>query len=94
MNITIPPLVVTIIIPPLVVTFIIRDVLVNNYTLKIKELRNTLGSINISIDNIEMIQIYLDGFASQFNTIRLAILARENFPSFLDIKSILLAYLG
>ena len=63
---------------------------VTSYTLTIKELCDALGSINIIIDNDEMVQIYLVGLAPRFGTIKSAILARENPPSFFDLPSILL----
>ena len=63
---------------------------VTSYTLKINELCVTLGSINVSIDDEEMVQICLDGLVQRFNTIRSAIIARENPPSFFDLQSILL----
>jgi hypothetical protein len=34
-----------------------RDMLIDSYTLKIKELCDALGSINVSIDDDEMMQI-------------------------------------
>ena len=58
--------------------------------MKIKELCDALGLINVVIDDDEMVQICLSGLAPQFGTIRSAILARENPPSFFDLQSILL----
>ena len=63
-----------------------RDTSITSYTLKIKELCDALGSI----DDSEMVQICLGGLAPQFNTMRMAVLARENTPSFFDLQSILL----
>ena len=37
-----------------------RDMSIENYTLKIKELCEALGSINFSIDDNEMVHICLD----------------------------------
>ena len=67
-----------------------RDVSITNYTLKIKELCDALGSINDKIDDDEMVYICLGGLALRFGTIRLAILAREKPPTFFDLQSILL----
>ena len=61
---------------------------ITGYTLKIKELCDTLRSINVIIDEDEMVQICLDSLAPRFGTIRLAILARENLRSFFDLQSI------
>ena len=63
--------------------------IINNYTLKIKELHGTLGSINANIDDDEMVQICLGSLAPQFGTIRSVVLVRENPPSF-DLQPVLL----
>ena len=47
-----------------------RDMSIGSYTLKIKELCDSLGSINVNIDDDEMMQICLDGLASRFGAIR------------------------
>ena len=60
-----------------------------SYTIKIKELCDALGSINVVIDDSAMVQICLGGLASRFNTMRTTVLARENTPSFFDLQSIL-----
>ena len=67
-----------------------RDMSITGYTLKIKELCDALGSINVIIDNEEMVQICLRGLAPRFSSMRSATLARENTPSFFDLQSILL----
>ena len=51
-----------------------RDMSIGNYTLKIKELCDALGSINVIIDDDEMVQICLGGLAPRFGAIRLAVL--------------------
>ena len=40
-----------------------RDMLVTDYTTKIKEICDALGSINVTFDEDEMVQICLDGLA-------------------------------
>ena len=67
-----------------------RDMSITSYTLKIKELCDALGSIDVIIDDSEMVQICLGGLAPRFNTMRTAVLAREKTPSFFDLQSILL----
>ena len=66
-----------------------RDTSITSYTLKIKELCDALGSINVVIDNDEMVQIFLGGLAPRFGSIRSVILAREKTPSFFGLQSIL-----
>ena len=63
---------------------------IDNYTLKIEELSDALGSINVSIDDEEMVQICLRGLTLGFGAIRSVVLARENPPSFFDLQLILL----
>ena len=64
--------------------------MITSYTLKIKELCDALGSIDVVIDDSEMVQICIGGLAPRFNTMRTVVLARENTPSFFDLQSILL----
>ena len=59
---------------------------IDSYTLKIKELCDSLGSINVNIDDDEMVQICLSGLAPRFDAIRSAVLAMGNPPSF-DFQS-------
>ena len=58
-------------------------------SLKIKESCDSLGSINVNIDDDEMVQICLYGLAPRFDAIRYVVLARENSPSFFDLQSML-----
>ena len=67
-----------------------RDLSITSYTLKIKELCNSLGSISINVDDDEMVQICLGGLAPRFDAMRTVILAREKSPSFFDLQSMLL----
>ena len=45
-----------------------------DYTAKTKEICNTLGSIDVMIDEDEMVQICLGGLAQRYVPIRMAIL--------------------
>ena len=67
-----------------------RDMSITDYTLKIKELCNALGSINVAIYDEEMVHICLGSLAPRFGMIKLAILVRENPPFFFDLQLILL----
>ena len=55
---------------------------ITSYTLKIKEVCDALRSINVIIDDDEMVQICLGSLAPQFGTIISSILAREKPRSF------------
>ena len=57
---------------------------ITTYTLKIKELCDSLDSISVNIDDDEMVQICLGGLAPRF------VLAREKFLSFFELQSMLL----
>ena len=62
---------------------------ITSYTLKIKELCDSLGSISVNVDDDEMVKICLGGLAPQFGAMRTAVLAREKSPSFFDLQSML-----
>ena len=51
------------------------------YTLEIKELSDSHGSIIVNIDDDEIVQICLGGLAPWFSARRRIVLARENPPS-------------
>ena len=56
-----------------------------NYTLKIKDLGDSLGVINIKIEDDEMVQIYRGGLAQKYGTFYTVITTREKPPTFLDL---------
>ena len=58
--------------------------------MKNMELCNSIGSINVNIDDDEMVQICHGGLAPRFNAIQFADLVREKSPSFFDRQSMLL----
>ena len=66
-----------------------RYMSIASYTLKIKEMCDSLGSINANNDNDEMVQICFGDLAPRSGTIRSTVLARENPPSF-DFQLMLL----
>ena len=67
-----------------------RDMSATDYTAKIKSICDSLGSINVNIDDDEMVQTCLGGLAPRFSAMRTAILAREKTPSFFELQSMLL----
>ena len=64
--------------------------LVTDYTTKIKEIYDTLGSINVTVDEDEMLQICLSGLAHQYGPIQITICTREKPSSFIDLQSMLM----
>ena len=67
-----------------------RDMSITSYTLKIKELCDSLGSISVNVDDDEMVQICLSGLAPRFGAMRITVLTKENTPCFFDLESMLL----
>ena len=63
----------------------IKDMFVLDYTINIKIICHSLGSVNINVDKDEMVQVCLGSLAQWFDPIRSAILGRENPPSFFDV---------
>ena len=61
-----------------------------DYTTKIKEICDALGSINVMVDKEEMVHISLGGLAQRYGPIKMAICTREKPPSFFDLQSILM----
>ena len=62
-----------------------KDMSVSDYTAKIKSICDSLGSININIDEDEMVQVCLGGLAQRLNPLRTTILARESPLSFFNL---------
>ena len=62
----------------------------NNIRQKEMSVTDYTASININIDEEEMMQVCLGGLAQRFNPLRTAILARDTPPSFFNLQSMLL----
>ena len=67
-----------------------KEMSVSDYTAKLKSICDSLGSINVTIDEDEMVQVCLGGLAQRFNSLRTTILARDTPPSFFNLQSMLL----
>ena len=61
-----------------------------DYTSKIKDICDSLASIEVNIKEREMVQICLRGLAPKFGAFRTAVCTREKTSSFFDLQSILL----
>ena len=61
-----------------------------DYTSKIKDICDSLASIDVNVEEGEMVQICLGGLASMFGAFRTVVCTRENTPSFLNVQSMLL----
>ena len=67
-----------------------RDMTVADYTSKIKDIYDSLASIDVNVEEGEMVQICFGGLASMFGAFRTVVCARENTSSFFDLQSMLL----
>ena len=67
-----------------------KEIFVSDYTAKVKSICDSLGSINVNINEDKMVQVCAGGLAQQFNPLRMVILARETPPSFFNVQSMLL----
>ena len=59
--------------------------LVTDYTTKIKEICDLLGSMNVSVDENKMVQMWLGALAERYGQIWTAICTREKSLSFLKL---------
>ena len=63
---------------------------VNDYTLKIKSICESLASINVTVDDDDKIEVCLRGLGPQYKSFATSIQTRENMPSFADLVSMLI----
>ena len=54
-----------------------RDMTMTDYTTKIKEIFDALGSINVTVDEDELVHICLSGLAPRYGPIQIVICTRE-----------------
>ena len=66
-----------------------RDLSVADYTSKIKDICDSLASIEVNIEESEMVQVCLRGLASKFGAFRTVVCIWENMSSFYDLQSML-----
>ena len=62
-----------------------KDMSVAGYTTRIKEICDSLASINVTVEEDEMVQVCLGGLASKFGAFRTTVYTREKMPSFFDL---------
>ena len=67
-----------------------RDLPVADYTSKIKDICDSLASIDVNIEESKMVQVCLGGLASQLGAFRTVVCTRKNTSSFFDLQSMLL----
>ena len=67
-----------------------RDLSVVDYTSNIKDICDSLASIEVNIEESEMVQVCLRGLAPKFGAFQTVVCTWENTPSFFDLQSMLL----
>ena len=60
-----------------------------DYTSKIKDICDSLTSVDVNVEEDEMVQVCLGGLELKFGAFRTAICTRENTLSFFDLQSML-----
>ncbi|MCO5550227.1 hypothetical protein L7F22_003709 [Adiantum nelumboides] len=65
------------------------DLLVNDYTLKIKTLCESLSSIGVAVDDDDKVEACLRGLGNAYKQFKTNIRTRENIPHFLELSSLL-----
>ena len=63
---------------------------VTNYTTKVKQICDALGSINLTVDEDKMVQICFGDLAQRYGPILTAICTWEKPPSFFDLQKMLM----
>ena len=53
--------------------------------LQIKEIYDSLASINVIVEEDEMVQVCLGSLAQKFGSFRMPVRTRENTPSFFEL---------
>ena len=58
---------------------------INDYTLKIKSICESLASINVAVDDDDKVEACLRGLTPAYKKFKTSIQNRENIPSFSDL---------
>jgi hypothetical protein len=63
---------------------------INEYSLKIKGIVKSLASINVFVDDDDLVNVCLNGLGKEYKPFKTSITVRENVPNFRDLVSILI----
>jgi hypothetical protein len=63
---------------------------INEYSLKIKGIVESLASINVYVDDDDLVSICLNGLGKEYKPFETSITIRENVPNFRDLVSMLI----
>jgi hypothetical protein len=63
---------------------------INEYSLKIKGIVESLASINVFVDDDDLVSVCLNGLGKEYKPFKTSIIVRENVPNFQDLVSMLI----
>ena len=63
---------------------------INEYALKIKRIVEALGSIQVAVEDDDIVRACLDGLGDDYKTFRLSMNTRDDIPEFTDLISMLI----
>ncbi len=67
-----------------------KNMSINEYSLKIKGIVESLASINVSVDDDDLVSISLNGLGKEYKPFKTSITVKENVPNFRDLVSMLI----
>jgi hypothetical protein len=67
-----------------------KNMSINEYSLKIKGIVESLASINVSMDDDDLVIVYLNELEKEYKLFKTSITVRENVPNFRDLVSMLI----
>ncbi len=67
-----------------------KNMSINEYSLKIKDIVESLASINVSVDDDDLVSVCLNGLGKEYKPFKTSIIVRENVPNFRDLDSMLI----
>jgi hypothetical protein len=63
---------------------------INEYSLNIKGIIESLASINVYVDDDDLVRVCLNGLGKEYKPFKTSIIVRENVPNFQDFVSMLI----
>ncbi len=67
-----------------------KNISINEYSLKIKGIVESLASINVFVDDDDLVSVCLNGLGKEYKPFKTSITVRENVPNFRDLVSMLI----
>lgn len=67
-----------------------KNMCINEYSLKIKGDVESLASNNVSVDDDDLVNVFLNGLGKEYKPFKTSITFRENVPNFWDLVSMLI----